>query len=1070
MKFTASININRDKDKVIDYVVTANSKRVIGKIIDSFNTGLHSFCLIGSYGTGKSSFLLALQNCLNEKTKGRNVLLKNKGQFNGYSKFKFINVVGEYNSLVEILKPIIDDDSFGDKNFFASLDKVYTKAQSQDEFLVIVIDEFGKILEHAAKNNPEKEMYFLQKFCEYINDTNKNIIFLSTLHQGFTAYAKGLTQEQKQEWTKVKGRIQDIIFKEPVEQLLNLTATRIAEKRETVQSDSAAQLYQLAIKSKFTTTELNENVVNSLYPLDIFSAYILTLANQKYGQNERTLFTFLESKAENSISNFKVENNVLYNLAKVHDYIWYNFHSFLSEANSDSSNWSAIKIAIERIEGLDWSSEDIEKGIALAKVIGLLNIFAKSSTKIDIEFLKQYSNLSMGFADAEKIVAKLEQFKIVRYAKYTSKYILYQGTDVDIEQGLYEASIECKRPEDFVEKLVASFDFRVAVANAYYYNTGTARFFEYKISSTPITKVPNGETDGYLNLLFVHNTEYESIKEQCCNINGVAIAYCLFKNSEAIIDHLFEIDKLIWVRDIYIANEQDAVAHKEIDSLLEYEKSVLNHVVLESIYSNNVEWIFNGEIQQGITSQREVTKFLSKISSTIFHSTPNFKFELINKSRISSTVSSARQSFLMHLVEHFEEENIGFDKDKFPPEKSLYLTLLKQTGMHREDGPLYVLGEPTKEDSFLPIWSESESFLKSSTQKQKKITELYDILKASPFGLKQGFVDTWVPAFLIMKKEDYALYQNDGFIPTINKEVLELMLRRPQDFYIKAFTIEGIKQSFFEKYREAINLKETELTNGSFIETIKPFLTFYNRLNDYAKTTKDITPIAKKFRDIIANAIDPEETFFEKLPDALGFKEIVIQQNPEAINSFVEVIRDAIRCLRSCYDDFVKQVETKILSYLKIKETDFSVYKDIINERFKYVKSDLMPLSVKKFHTRLVSNLKDKQSWIESVCASVLNKPLDKIKDSEKTFMLTDIKDNLFLLEDYVEMHKSDNESVVRLHITQNNGKPIIKQVVMSKEKLQEVESLEEKIKNLFSNDESVNIAALIQLIKKNTK
>ena len=49
--------------------------------------------------------------------------------------------------------------------------------------IVVVVDEFGKILEHAAKNSPEKEMYFLQKFCEFVNDSNKNVIFLATLHQ-----------------------------------------------------------------------------------------------------------------------------------------------------------------------------------------------------------------------------------------------------------------------------------------------------------------------------------------------------------------------------------------------------------------------------------------------------------------------------------------------------------------------------------------------------------------------------------------------------------------------------------------------------------------------------------------------------------------------------------------------------------------------------------------------------------------------------------------------------------------------------------------------------------------------
>lgn len=56
MKFSTSVNIERDRDKTFNYIVTANAKQTIGKIVDSFTAGIHSFCLIGSYGTGKSSF------------------------------------------------------------------------------------------------------------------------------------------------------------------------------------------------------------------------------------------------------------------------------------------------------------------------------------------------------------------------------------------------------------------------------------------------------------------------------------------------------------------------------------------------------------------------------------------------------------------------------------------------------------------------------------------------------------------------------------------------------------------------------------------------------------------------------------------------------------------------------------------------------------------------------------------------------------------------------------------------------------------------------------------------------
>ena len=1065
MKFSTSVNIERDSDKTFNYIVTANAKQAIGKIVDSFTAGIHSFCLIGSYGTGKSSFLLALEQCLSGKAFD-NPLIKNKGQFNGFTKFCFVNIVGDYQPLIELLQDHVQQAVSKKENIFAALDSLYDKCQDDKSLLVIVIDEFGKVLEHAAKNNPEKEMYFLQKFCEYVNDTNKNILLLTTLHQGFNAYAKDLKVEQKQEWTKVKGRIQDIVFKEPIEQLLNLAATKIADKREASSNKAIHRLYELAIKSKFANDNLKPDVVSALYPMDIFAAYILTQANQRYGQNERTLFSFLEATGDDSIAHFSASENRLYNLVNVYDYVQYNFHSSLTEVNADSANWSAIKIAIERVEGLPLEESDIATAIELVKVVGLLNIFASSATKIDSGFLAQYARLSMGVNDILPLMSKLEKAQIIRFAKYKSKYILFEGTDVDIEMGLYNASLECKRTDDYIDKLKQLFTFRISIANAHYYRTGTPRYFEYQITDEPITKVRHGDIDGIIDLIFAKDNGCSAIIDKCLSQKGIAVAYCIFKNAQEIIDYIFEIDKLYWVRDFYIKDENDKVAHKEIENLVEYEKSLLNKSVTDSLFSDNVQWVFNGECIDCIRSQKDLMKFLSVISDTIYFATPVFKNELINKHRPSGTMSVARQNYLNALLENRDKEDIGFDKDKFPPEKSIYLTMLKSTGIHIAEDNAFAFSEPT-EPSFMPLWKCCMNFLKSAQQKQRKIGELATILSEPPYGIKQGFIEFWLPTFLIIKKEDYALYSGDSFVPFINREVLDLLYRNPNGLSVKSFSVEGIKQVFFDKYREAVNLNKSELNGNTFIETIRPFLTFYRRLNTYAQTTKDISSEAKKFRDVISRATDPEATFFEQLPEALGFREVVLTQNPEAIDSFVTVLQNAIRSLRSCYEDYIRSIEQHILKALRIKETDFSSYKPIIDKRYKMVQASLMPNDIKNFHSRLIGQYDNRTLWIESVCYAILNKPLEKIKDTEKAFLLTSLQDKLFQLDDYVEMHKTDSESVVRLHITQNREGSLTKQVVVPQESIEEVSRLEQKIENMLSADNTINVAALINLIKK---
>ena len=66
-KFTTSVNILRDSDRSLDYIATPNARLIAEQLSDDFNRGIHSFTLIGSYGTGKSSFIMAFDEGLRKK-------------------------------------------------------------------------------------------------------------------------------------------------------------------------------------------------------------------------------------------------------------------------------------------------------------------------------------------------------------------------------------------------------------------------------------------------------------------------------------------------------------------------------------------------------------------------------------------------------------------------------------------------------------------------------------------------------------------------------------------------------------------------------------------------------------------------------------------------------------------------------------------------------------------------------------------------------------------------------------------------------------------------------------------
>ena len=214
--YSPSVNIIRDQFEELYYYPTVNGENSFNRIIQSFEKGIRSFCIIGAYGTGKSAFILALIKVLNKKAKYFKFLGKDDKIF--LTEF----IIGDFESLETKLRKSF---SIPDKeDFFKSFGKIISNYNSKNEALILVLDEFGKFLEYAAAIAPEKEMYFIQKLSEFVNNSKHDIILITILHQPFEDYAFELPFAQRKEWTKVSGRLIQIPFNEPVEQLLFLAS------------------------------------------------------------------------------------------------------------------------------------------------------------------------------------------------------------------------------------------------------------------------------------------------------------------------------------------------------------------------------------------------------------------------------------------------------------------------------------------------------------------------------------------------------------------------------------------------------------------------------------------------------------------------------------------------------------------------------------------------------------------------------------------------------------------------------------------------------------------------------
>lgn len=1061
LSFSPSVNIIRDSNKELNYIVTKNSSRTANQLISDFNSHLHCFSLIGSYGTGKSSFLWALEKDLKN---GTEYFFKINGQFNNFKEFEIVNIVGSYSPIEELFQKALGlNGNLSLSNLLPEIENFGNKCNESGKFLVIIIDEFGKILEYAAQNEPEKRIYFLQELAELVNDPEKNMIFINALHQNFNAYSGGLNNEQKQEWNKVRGRFIELPFNEPLEQLLFLAAEHI----KLWHFDRNKNPYYQSVNDRVIASGLlpiSDEYANKLFPdlipLDIISACILTKALQDYGQNERSLFTLLAKRTKDSLYHSAKEGEE-FNIIKVYDFLHSSFYPHIFDKhNRDKNKWDRIKISLERVHPHFSNNKILAEKII--KIIGILSIYGNKGGSLNEEFLSVYLNDPMVLS----VLTKLVNLKIILFRKHLSSYSLTEGTDLDYYEAIENAGSKVEAITDVAHFLNQYYLLPCISAKKISYERGTPRYFKFILVSSLEDEIAVGEIDGYIYLVFDQdqfNEDFTSHSKKSSNAN----VFVNFQNIAGIKKIIFEIQKAnIVLQEI----ENDKVAESELKNIIEALRIQLNNEVLEGIYSNTnkTRWFFNGQ-EELIDSERKLNKLLSKVCETIFYKTPIIKNELINKQKISSAISTARKKYIKALLNNYNLEDLGFETTKYPPEKTIYQSLLKYSGIHcKLDNGNYGFQRP-QEESLLPLWKLCEDFLKEATGEEKNISQLFAKLRKHPFKLKDGLINFWVPTFLIIKRDEYALFKDGNYIPFLSEELFDLLYKNPSMFSLKTYPFGGVEISVFNKYRELFDINsESEITNQNIIETIKPFLLFYKGLPEYALNTERLSPPAKDFRNALGNATDPFSAFFKEFPKTLGYNEFNINNDSELIEQYILSLQKVISELRNAYYELIARFELQIKKISNTPNKSGLEIKEHLNNQFSLINIDRLSGSHRKLLSRFRIPYENSGLWFESISMAILDKPLSKLTDKDEDILYSSFEKFYRDLVDLIPIYQLakqknvDPEEVIGIKIISSKGEDKVFQSIINNKNKKIAAKLKEKILSEFGNLNSADKKAIL--------
>ena len=510
---------------------------------------------------------------------------------------------------------------------------------------------------------------------------------------------------------KGEGSPQGTDLQRAVEQLLALAARQLATRPAAGAPEPAANTALFAAIRDAHAFPLRDYGTAAMqaqvWPLELLSAGVLVQALQRYGQNERSLFSFLRAPDHLGLTPHPAGH--YYALPQVYDYLSYHFFAFLaSRYNPNFSQWASVRQTLEMLEKHFPDPDELSAARKLVKTIGLLSIFAPAGAEISAQLLADYGRLSLAIPAAADVITQLERHHLIRFRAHKNSFILFEGTDVDIEGEIEKAGARVARVADVATRLREFFSFPFIAAKQISYEAGTPRVFEVRLSDEVLLEAPTGEVDGFVNLIFSETLKPADLSA-AVGTHREAVLYGLFRQAGDIKNLIREVDKVRLVREEHF---NDKVAVRELNSILEAQIEQLNKYVLDRLYTpgKHISWYYAGAAPVAFTNRRSFNRCLSGIAAEVYADAPTYRSELVNRTRLSTPILTARKNFLRALFDNWQYPDLDFPAKNFPPEKTIYLSLLRDTGMHGRFNGEYALLPPAA-PSFGPLWAASEAWL-----------------------------------------------------------------------------------------------------------------------------------------------------------------------------------------------------------------------------------------------------------------------------------------------------------------------------------------------------------------------
>ncbi|WP_422060809.1 hypothetical protein [Sphingopyxis sp.] len=996
--FYRSVALERDaKDPSAgrSFVLTPWLERGASEVLSGMKPGStrRAWRILGDFGVGKSALALAIVQMLDPRIADPSMPLAKLAHQcpRMYPLLVTGSRLGFSETLLAAIAAAVDGDadvSAADATKLRDLRDPFEailclrdalRASGKFDGLLLVIDEMGKFLETAGEAEGF-DIFRLQSLAETAarsGDAPLGVILI--LHKGFQSYAEDWRTSRRTEWEKVAERFEELVFDHPLSHTAALLSSALAV-------DTAALPTKIRKECTGATRRVRalgwlgpKSAAEELPCWPIHPAAVPVMARffAAYGQNERSLFGFAQSEEPNSLRAFAAATRVgdnLYDIAQFFDFIASSFGHRLT-SRSGAGDWSRIEAVLDRAADSDPTET------AVLKTVGVLNLIDAPDLAATAATVAACLDPAHSQSDVEGAIARLTEGGLLFQRPGRPDLRLWTSRRVDLSRIWAEAEeeIEARSVLRELPRHLASLPIQSHVlARRHSVMTGTNRRFALRCTHASSLSGYSGhrDADGGVTAILCGSEEDRRVAHawsiEATGEHKTLIALVsppLHDLAPAMIDLL----RHRWVITHAAALQEDAHALAEIErGMADLETRLVG--ALEALLGLRgkppTEQVDRFHAGAKSVLHTPIHTEISDLCDALYELAPLVENELVNRHSLTSAGAGARQRLIEQMFASAADPQLGFKAGKNPPERALYLSLMRKGRLHREEEGRWIIAPPRPDDDplrLLPAIDAIFSLLTSDTVRIPLI-DFYTLVEEKPYGVRRGLAPILLATALVAAGHRVSLFERGTYCTKLDGAAFMRILKSPEHFELQWAALVGVRADVFQRLAEILHQPVVE---SGIRAVVDPLIRFAVDLPFHVQHSATLDGIPREVRKKLTSARSPIDLLFVDLPLACGeapFGTDDATDDPRAA-SFARTLDSAITELRACYPKLLETMRGELLAGLNAEARAH------LGQRATQLNWRVKEQQLRTFVIRVADDALPDDPWIEAIGGAVIGKP-----------------------------------------------------------------------------------------------